>query len=121
MICSDDLAACLACQSFDTLVHLRSTSILEYRSLLQSVYPGPHGALLRFNNFQQVLNANPCTSLTLQPNSAVLPFLIRAVAQDPSKFTGGTEVFPAAPAAPEGANDGMTMVDKKKTTSSSQD
>jgi len=38
-------------------------STVEYGPLLQSLYPGPGNTqILRYNNFQQVLSSNPCTS-----------------------------------------------------------
>jgi hypothetical protein len=36
------------------------TSTAEYGPLLQSAYPTPTGAVLRFNNFRQILARNPC-------------------------------------------------------------
>jgi hypothetical protein len=37
------------------------TSVTEFGPLLQLAYPTPAGPSLRYNNFRQVLNHNPCT------------------------------------------------------------
>jgi hypothetical protein len=38
------------------------SSTTEFGHLFQSVYPGQSGPFTRYNNFQQVLSTNPCTS-----------------------------------------------------------